>query len=71
MMKVKELRIGEMESMNEDQILIQNVINGLLRLKKDYIGPQGCSVKHQQINANKAKLISSSLSLLKEYQQLV
>ncbi len=57
--------------MNENQMLIQNVINQLVKMQKGLLGPQGCSVKHQQVNADKANVLSSAARLLKAYQELV
>ena len=57
--------------MISDYQIIQDSIHGLLRIKKSFTGPQGCSVKQQQINNNKARDLTNAMLLLKEFQKLI
>lgn len=68
--RIKEF-IGVQKGVIEDMDEIQEVINALLRLKKDYTGPQGQSMHHMQINTDKAKTIHNALVLLKQYQDII
>lgn len=39
----------------------QEIINELLRMKKQYTGAQGCSVTHEKQNAYKASCLSAAI----------
>lgn len=47
-----------------NKITTQDAINELLRMKKQLLGPQGCSVKSQEVNEYKAKCISMAINAL-------
>ncbi len=47
-----------------------DIINRLAKLRKSYMGVQGCSCKHQQENMDKAKLLSDAIMLIKQLEEL-
>lgn len=48
---------------------IQEVINELLRMKKEYNAPQACSVQSQQRNQYRSECLHIALAALREKQE--
>jgi hypothetical protein len=49
---------------------IQEIINELHRMKKEYNAPQGCSVRIQERNGYRSKCLSIAIKALSEVQTL-
>ena len=47
---------------------IQDVINGLLKFKKGFTGPQAACCKSEQRNLDKAIMLNNAIILIKHYQ---